>query len=81
MNYMKDKETFTFHVINSLSPRRFEGNFIEVNFKLGFMINGSSISVEIDIRLILLDLTNEKSTLVQVMAWCRQATSQYLSKC
>ena len=27
------------------------------------------------------DLTNEKSTLVQVMAWCRQATSHYLSQC
>ena len=29
----------------------------------------------------LLDLTDEKSTLVQVMAWCRQATSHYLSQC
>ena len=28
-----------------------------------------------------LDLNDEKSTLVQVMAWCRQATSQYLSQC
>ena len=28
-----------------------------------------------------LDLTDEKSTLVQVMAWCRQATSHYLSQC
>ena len=27
------------------------------------------------------DLTDDKSTLVQVMAWCRQATSQYLSQC
>ena len=28
-----------------------------------------------------LDLTDDKSTLVQVMAWCRQATSHYLSRC
>ena len=28
-----------------------------------------------------LDLTDEESTLVQVMAWCRQATSHYLSPC
>ena len=28
-----------------------------------------------------LDLTSDKSTLVQVMAWCRQATSHYLSLC
>ena len=27
------------------------------------------------------DLTVDKSTLVQVMAWCRQATSNYLSQC
>ena len=26
-------------------------------------------------------ITNEKSTLVQVMAWCRQATIHYLSQC
>ena len=29
----------------------------------------------------LLDLTVDKSTLFQVMAWCRQATSHYLSQC
>ena len=28
-----------------------------------------------------LDLTDDKSTLVQVMAWCRQATNHYLSQC
>ena len=28
-----------------------------------------------------LDLTDDKSTMVQVMAWCRQATSHYLSQC
>ena len=27
------------------------------------------------------DLTNENPTLVQVMAWCRQAPSHYLSQC
>ena len=27
------------------------------------------------------DLTDDKSTLVQVMAWCRQATNHYLSQC
>ena len=27
------------------------------------------------------DLTDDKSTLVQVMAWCLQATSHYLSQC
>ena len=28
-----------------------------------------------------LDLTDDKSTLVQVMVWCRQATNHYLSQC
>ena len=28
-----------------------------------------------------LDLTDDKSTSVQVMAWCRQATSHYMSQC
>ena len=28
-----------------------------------------------------LDLSDDKSTLVQVMAWCRQATSHYPSQC
>ena len=28
-----------------------------------------------------LDLTDDKSTLVQVMAWCHQAASHYLSQC
>ena len=31
------------------------------------------------LRWLLLDLTNEKSTLVQIMAWCWPATSHYLS--
>ena len=35
------------------------------------MIGGWSISRDVD----------DKSTLVQVMAWCRQATSHYLSQC
>ena len=39
------------------------------------------ISYEIDLRWMPLDLTDDKSTLVQVMAWCRQATSHYLSQC
>ena len=28
-----------------------------------------------------LDITDDQSTLVQVMAWCHQATSHYLSQC
>ena len=42
---------------------------------------GWVISYEIALRWIPLDLTDDKSTLVQVMAWCHQATSHYLSQC
>ena len=45
------------------------------------MNGGWSFSYEIALRWMPLDLTDEKSTLVQVMAWCRQATSHYLSQC
>ena len=52
-----------------------------VIFKLISVINGRGISYEIALtRWMPLDLTDNKSTLVQVMAWCRQATSHYLSQ-
>ena len=45
------------------------------------MVDGWVISCENAVRWMSLDLTDDKSTLVQVMAWCRQATSHYLSQC
>ena len=45
------------------------------------MNGGWGISYEIALRWKPLDLTDDKSTLVQVMAGCRQATSHYLSQC
>ena len=36
---------------------------------------------KIALRWMPLDHTDDKSTLVQIMAWCRQATSHYLSQC
>ena len=45
------------------------------------MIDGWGISCEIALRWMPLDLTDEKSTLVRITAWCRQATSHYLSQC
>ena len=50
-------------------------------FKFILAIDGWDISHEISSRWMSLDLTDDKSTLVQVMAWCRQATSHYLSQC
>ena len=39
------------------------------------MIDGWGISCELALRWMSLDLTDDRSTLVQVKAWCRQATS------
>ena len=44
------------------------------------VINGWGISCEIALAWISLDFTDDQSTLVQAMAWCRQATSHYLSQ-
>ena len=50
-------------------------------FKLSLVTDGWCVSCEIALRWISLDLTADKSTLVQVMAWCHEATSHYLSQC
>ena len=50
-------------------------------FMLILVIDDWCISCEIVMRLMWLDLPDDKSTLVKVMAWCCQATSHYLSQC
>ena len=55
--------------------------FKQVMFKIIVMIDGWCVSREMGIRWISLVLSDDKSILVQVMAWCRQATSYYLSQC
>ena len=49
-------------------------------FKLILVTDGCDISIEIALRWTSRDLSDDKSTLVQVMAWCRQATSHYLNQ-
>ena len=68
-------------LFNSLAPGRFQRNFRKVIFQLMLVIDGWSISCKIVLKWMPMDLTDGKSTLVQVMAWCRQATSHYLSQC
>ena len=53
----------------------------EVIFNPILMIEGWGISSEIALRWLSLDPADGKSTLVQVMAWCHQASSHYLSQC
>ena len=51
------------------------------NFNQILVIDGWGISYEVVLKWLPLDIPNDKSTLVQVMAWCLQATSHYLSHC
>ena len=67
--------------LNSLAPGKFEWNFRHVIFKQIVVVDGWAISCEIALIWMSLDFTDDQSTLVQVMAWCRQATSHYLSQC
>ena len=49
---------------------------LKVQFSILFLL-----LVSLDLIWMSQDLTNDKSTLVQVMAWCRQATRHCLSQC
>ena len=66
---------------NSLAPGRFQFHFTKVIFKLILVNGGLGISYEIALRWMPEDFADDKATLAQVMAWCRQATSHYLSQC
>ena len=67
--------------LNSLAPGKFWLNFRHVICKEILLIDGWGISCEIALIWMSLDFTDDQSTLVQVMAWCRQATSHYLNQC
>ena len=68
-------------IINSLAPERSECDSKNVIFNLVLPIGIFRSSHVNALRGMPQDLTDDKSTLVQVMAWCRQATSHYLSQC
>ena len=67
--------------LNSWAPERFQFNCRWVIFKLILLNGGWGISYEIALRWMPLNLTDDKSTLAQVMAWSHQATSHYLIQC
>ena len=69
------------HFVNSLAPGRSGGNFENVVFKLALLICIFKSSCDNVTRWIPQELTDNKSTLVQVMVWYRQATSHYLNQC
>ena len=64
-------------LVNSLAPGRYHWNFKVIYFQANFS--------DWWLRYLLwncpqMNVTDNKSTLVQVMAWCHQATSHYLSQ-
>ena len=66
--------------VNSLVPGKFEWHFMYLIFQIISVIDDWGISCELALRWMSLDFTDDKTTLVQVMAWCHQATSHYLSQ-
>ena len=74
-------QSYTKYDVNSSAPWRFKVNFRWVILKLILVVNGWGISCETVPIWMSLDHTYGKSALVQVMAWCHQATSHYLSQC
>ena len=76
-----DSTTWATNMFNSLVPGRFEWNLKQIIFKLILVTDDWDISCGIALRWFSLDVTDDKSTLVQAMAWCRQATSHYLRQC
>ena len=66
---------------NSLAPRRSECDSKNVNFNLVLLIGIFRSSHDNVLQWMPQDLTDDKSRLVQLMAWCRQATSHYMSQC
>ena len=56
--------------VNSLAPGKFEWHFNYLIFQMISVINGWGISCELALRWTSLDPTDDKSTLVQVMACC-----------
>ena len=87
--FLRPRTRGTWHMshsppINSLAPGRFQWNLEYLNFKFIFAIDCWVVSCEIAIMWLSVDRTDDKSSLVQVMAWCRdcrQATSHYPSHC
>ena len=63
------------------SPWEIWMKFLVLKFQIISVIDGWVISCELALSWTSLDLTDYKSALVQVMAWCRQATNHYLSQC
>ena len=68
-------------LFNLLAPGRPRCHFKTAIFNLVLLIVIFTSSKDNALRWMPRDLNDDKSTLVQVMAWCRQAPSHYPSQC
>ena len=68
-------------MVNSLAPGRYGSNFENVSWRHMLQMKFMSSSGELALRWMPQNTFDDKSILAQVMAWCRQATSHYLSQC
>ena len=68
-------------IINSLPPVRCGCNFKNIIFKLIVQNDSLGTCYETVLKWMQQNLANEKSTLLQMMAWCHQATSHCMSQC
>ena len=66
---------------NSLAPAICVSKYKVIIFKLIIQNNSLVAHYEISLRWMSQNLTNEKSTLVQIISWCRQETSHYPCQC
>ena len=67
--------------INSMAPRRYGSNFVRMNFKPIIQVCNWVTCCGIALRRMPLNLTNDFSALILVMAWHHQATGHYLNQC
>ena len=65
-----------------VAPEKCGGNFTSLYFKVIYRIEILGTPCEIGLsRWVPQNRTDDKSIVVQIIAWCRQATSHYLSQC
>ena len=69
------------YIKNTMAPGGSQCDFKNIIFDLALLIDIFKSSYDYVLKWMPQDLTDDKSTLVQAMAWCRQATSHYLNQC
>ena len=81
INKLINKHVLYHFGFNSLAPAGCGSNFKIMIFQLITQNINLANRCEISLRCMPQNLTDDKSILVQVMAWCHQATSRYLNQC